>query len=103
MGQACDVAFWNERLQLREEERKDEEEYEERREGDASAEAKVADTGRSFVSSQEPLQRTRESLISKSNNAAMAFVSNSAGMSVWFEQFFEVPGRGNITHLSWLF
>lgn len=53
MGQGCDVAFWNERLQLRQEERKDEEEYGERREGGPSAETEVADTGRSFVSSQE--------------------------------------------------
>lgn len=53
MGQACDVAFWNERLQLREEEGKDEKECEDRREGGPSAEKEVADTGRSFVSSQE--------------------------------------------------
>lgn len=53
MGQACDVAFWNERLQLWEEERKDEKEYREQREEGPSMKTKVADTGRSFVSSQE--------------------------------------------------
>lgn len=40
------------------------------------------------------LGRIRESLISKSNNAAMAFVSNSTGMSVWFEQFFRGSWQG---------
>lgn len=40
------------------------------------------------------LGRAGESLISKSNNAAMAFVSNSAGMSVWFEQFFRGSWQG---------
>ena len=53
MGQACDVAFWNERLQLWEEERKDEKEYGEQREGGPSAETEAADAGRSFISSQE--------------------------------------------------
>lgn len=38
--------------------------------------------------------RIGESLISKSNNAAMAFVSNSTGMSVWFEQFFRGCWQG---------
>lgn len=47
------MAFWNERLQLWEEERKDEKEYRERREEGPSMETKVADTGRRFVSSQE--------------------------------------------------
>lgn len=40
------------------------------------------------------LGRIRERLISKSNNAAMAFVSNSTGMSVWFEQFFRGSWHG---------
>lgn len=40
------------------------------------------------------LGRLWESLISKSCNAAMAFVSNSAGTSVWFEQFFRGPWQG---------
>lgn len=52
MEQPCDVASWNERLQLLEEDRKDEE-YRERRQGGLFAETKVADTGRSFVSSLE--------------------------------------------------
>lgn len=84
MGQACDVAFWNERLQLWEEERKDEKKCEEQGEGGPSTETEAADTGRSLVSSQEHWEEQGQSLISKSTKAAKAFVSNSAGMSVWF-------------------
>lgn len=67
-----------------------------KKEKSLSKETKVTDTGKSFVSLHRSLGRAGVNLISKPNCVAGAFVSNSAGMSVWFEQFFRGSWWGEV-------
>lgn len=46
-------------------------------------------TRKELCFSYRNLVRAGVNLISKPDSRAMAFVSNSAGMSLWFEQFFQ--------------
>lgn len=102
MGSACDVAFWNERLRSWDEERRDEE-YGEQREGGPSTETKVADTGRSFVSSQQRWEELERVWFQSPTMKRWHLFPIQQEWVYGLNNSFEVPGRGNITHLSWLF